>query len=228
MDRTLGKGRKRIAFTSGMAAALRAQAERTGVAPFTLLHEYLAKDYGITQAQLYRWMGGSAKTVRADYYRLLLSAWQRFPDADDRYVSGTPEVIARFRRETQRTGVGIVKLLAGRGDIPEGLSAKKIANFCQGSVRRIRKDHMDYVMRLWRALPGRSFIELRTADIAALRGHTARTGKGPYAILRGARNKPDGLTAAIITAWLNGRVTARKDHLDYVLALYRPGRTASR
>jgi len=49
-----------------------------------------------------------------------------------------------------------------------------------------------------------------------------RTGIGSIVLLRGARDKPEGLTPARIESWIRGSAkVARKDQLDYVLARWK-------
>ncbi len=50
-----------------------------------------------------------------------------------------------------------------------------------------------------------------------LRAHIERTGVGPQALLRGAGDKPQGLSSSVISKWLAGGKTARRDHLAYVM-----------
>lgn len=216
-DRRSGK---RIALTPEMSAALRAQVQRTGVTPYTLLKRHLGPSHQIKQTQLYRWMRGAAKTVCPRRYGLVLERWESLPDRDGRYVLSTPQILALLRKHRVRTGVGVAKLLSRRDDLPEGLAIRQMENFYRGWVGKIRREHLDYVLDLWRALPDREFVPLTPEILSTLRGHIARTGKGAHAILRGARGKPDGLNAALIRSWLSGRASARKDQIDYVLKVY--------
>ncbi len=53
---------------------------------------------------------------------------------------------------------------------------------------------------------------------ALLQSHKRRTGIGEVALLRGAADKPDGLTSDTIAKWMRGdSATGRKDHVEYVL-----------
>ena len=65
-------------------------------------------------------------------------------------------------------------------------------------------------------------ITLTKAHVELLRSEIARTGTGPQAALRGmSGSKPEGLTAPMIVNWADGQTkTARRDHWDWVLALY--------
>ena len=65
-------------------------------------------------------------------------------------------------------------------------------------------------------------ISLSKAHVELLRSEIARTGAGPQQILRGLfRQTPEGLSSNQIRNWAEGRTkTARRDHFDWVLALY--------
>ena len=68
--------------------------------------------------------------------------------------------------------------------------------------------------------PDTKRIELTAEIRSKLRDHAERTGKGAYALLRGADDKPEKLTGAMVQGWLNKALTARRDHLAYVLTRY--------
>ncbi|ODS22485.1 hypothetical protein AB835_13960 [Candidatus Endobugula sertula] len=70
----------------------------------------------------------------------------------------------------------------------------------------------------------REASELVTKEIIEeLNDLRLRTGIGASALLRGQRSHmPSGLGSCTITRWLNGKTkTARKDHIDFVLTLWR-------
>ena len=54
--------------------------------------------------------------------------------------------------------------------------------------------------------------------LAELREHAERTGVGAMRLLRGASDKPSGLTATVIGRWLNGKAeSAVPSHVEYAL-----------
>jgi hypothetical protein len=132
-------------------AALRAHIARTGIGPFTLVKDHFRGQAGISVSLLYTWLHGTAQTVWLDRYSLVLKTWESLPSLDDRYISRTPEIQRVLRDHRKRTGIGIVKLLSQRDDLPNGLTARTMEDFYRD---RIRRDHLDYVISLWRALPG--------------------------------------------------------------------------
>jgi hypothetical protein len=205
----------RIPLTAEMIAAVRSHAARTGVNPHELLREHLPPGSRIGRGRIYRWMGGEVKTVCPRAYTLALETWTRLPDDVD-----ADQARARMRAEAARTGVGLWKLLSARDNMPEGLSVKRVLNFYERRQDRVAPDHLHYLLKLWAALPSRRFVRLTPEIRAELRSYIDRTGKGPQAMLRGAKDKPEGLKAAVITAWLNGQREARRDQFDYVLRRY--------
>lgn len=210
----------RVALTPEMTAALRLHAERTGVGPHVLVKNHLADGQGITEASVYRWMNGSVKAVFDARYDLVLRIWESLPALRDHRAGNGPEIRAALRAHRERTGMGIVKLLKGRDDLPEGLKIATMENFYHGRTETVPAEHLDYVTKLWEALPERKRVSLTPEILSELRQHIERTGKGPVAVLRGAKDKPDGLKAAVVRTWFDGRATARQDHVDYMLKLY--------
>lgn len=65
-------------------------------------------------------------------------------------------------------------------------------------------------------------IALSKAHIELLRSEIARTGAGPQQLMRGlSREKPEGLSSALIRNWAEGRTaTAKRHHWDWVLDRY--------
>lgn len=65
-------------------------------------------------------------------------------------------------------------------------------------------------------------IYLSKAHIELLRSEIARTGAGPQQLMRGlSREKPEGLSSALIRNWAEGRTaTAKRHHWDWVLDRY--------
>jgi hypothetical protein len=68
--------------------------------------------------------------------------------------------------------------------LPEGLDARQVENYYRGFFGKIRRDHLDFMMERWRALPSREFVLLTPEIVATLRAHIARMGRGPVAILQ--------------------------------------------
>lgn len=219
---------ERALLTPEMIDALRAQAARTGVGPHVLARDHLRGAAGVTEAALYRWTQGAARRVPRGGFDLVLRTWERLPDLSTEYVVSDPQIRNLMREHRHRTSVGIVKLLRERQNVPEGLVIRQMEHFYYGRVKLVRRDYFEYVMALWQTMPDCGRVTLTPEMLATLRDHIERTGKGPVAILRGAKDKPDGLTGAIVRAWLKGQATARNDHVKYILSRYASARSKSK
>lgn len=81
-----------------------------------------------------------------------------------------------------------------------------------------------YLLDRYAKLPDIPSERAPISDIFRQKLHTERkrTGVSSAGLLIEASDPPDGLTANIINSWLTGRAkTARKDHMDWVIATYR-------
>jgi len=66
------------------------------------------------------------------------------------------------------------------------------------------------------------YVALEGAALEALHSEKERTGIGARRLLHEARERPDGLNASKINSWFTGGAkSARADHYDYVLGLWR-------
>ena len=123
--------------------------------------------------------------------------------------------------ERDRTGVGPTLLLNGARDIPHGLNANKAGRWLSGWGVSARKDHIEYLLRRWRALPAVEYVQLTSEIVRTLRTHKDRSGVGAHALLKHGSLPPQGLNAAMVENWFSGTVkSAQKRHLDYMLAAY--------
>jgi hypothetical protein len=67
-----------------------------------------------------------------------------------------------------------------------------------------------------------AYVALEGAPLKALLSEKDRTGIGARRLLHEAHDLPDGLNASKINSWFNGGAkSARADHYDYVLGLWR-------
>lgn len=222
-------------LTAQKIYALWVEAERTGVSPERLFIAYPLILNTYSARKIRRWLGGRDEVVPLKDYRLVLALWRSLPDREllrkntprllarlrtGEYVESAPEILEQLRAERQRTGVGINTLLRDRPDIPDGFSTHIARKFCSGGIRTIKHAYLEYLRRLWADLPTREYVAMTPDILADLRSRMERTGKGAYAILRGAKDRPDSLTSSTVLSWLKGVQTARKDHLDYVFRCY--------
>lgn len=212
-----------VTLTPEVLKDLRRHIRRSGKGPHAILRAARNKPDGLTSRVIESWLGPTAK-ARKDHLEYVFSLYESPAKFGVAMAASTPEIQARMRSERARTGVGVKRLLNGRNDVPDGLNVHRAANFYKGQIREMPREHLEYILSLWGSLPTRAMVKLTPAIVARLRDHMERTGKGRHAILRGARDKPDGLNSGVIRGWLDGIGAARKDHLDYVFARYeKPG-----
>ena len=144
-----------------------------------------------------------------------------------------------FHAERRRTGVRLADLLAGpHDDAPEGLDLAEIERFYRGETSGIRGDHLDYVTRLWRALPDRhrgvvtgaareaskkkEKTDLTPEIRTELLGHWMRVGLSVEAFFERLKNPPSRLSRRMIERWIGYDFPrrVRKDHLELVRAAW--------
>lgn len=151
------------------------------------------------------------------------------------WISFTAELSAELRSEFARTGADPERLLRGRDDRPTGLSPRTVRGWLYRHTEFTRAEHWDYVRTLLASLDDNSMRQepkprakrtprnplIADEDLEALRHHRQRTGIGGEVLLRGATDKPSGLSGPMISSWLGGSVqNAVPEHVRYVLARY--------
>lgn len=210
----------RMELTQEKLDILRRHMRRTRVSPRMLLKNRADAPAGLSRDQIRSWMNGKTKCVLCGHYEFVVKAWEALPDRAAEYIGITPEILKTLHRHRRRTGLSFQRLLQGKDDLPDQLTAEKIHNWLSGRNRNARKDHLEYVIRQWEQLPERIERVQITQDILCkLRSEKERTGTGPAGLLfNTARERPQGLSSSMINTWFSRSViTARKDHLDYVL-----------
>ena len=110
-----------------------------------------------------RWLAGQTKFARKDYLDYVLEKWRSLPDRDPsgtkprrphtEYVAVDWRVRAMLKKHRDRTGRGTHSLLSRANDVPQGLTPRVIEGWLAGYCKTARKDHLDYVRKLWRRLP---------------------------------------------------------------------------
>lgn len=218
-DPRTAKNEKRIRLTLSMRHALHKEQIRTGLTVETFSREQ-QEDLGLIRgAKIKSWLDGQVDTVNPSEYQHVLAVWQRVPD-QGAFVKRTRDVMRKLRAERDRTQVGIRKLLDGQTDLPEGLTSRVAWDFFVGTQSSIRQHHLDYLLRCWSVLPNWHASEVDPELVDAAKDLIRRSNKAPGTILRGAKDKPKGLSATTIHKLLRAGTVARQDHLDYIIKLY--------
>jgi hypothetical protein len=201
--------------------ALLAEKDRTGVGPAALLGGAEDAPPDLSVRMIHAWLGGHVKTARRDHIEYALSRWRS--QRDSVWVPVTPQIHRALLDHKVRTGTGTMKLLSQAANVPEGLSAGTINNWIDGAAKSAIKEHLDFVLAAYAALPDGLPKTAITASLRRkLRALQASTGLGPSALLRGRKDILAGLSSGQIRGWTTGKIgTARADHLDCVLKLWR-------
>jgi|GEM_PF-3685424 len=208
----------RVRLTPELRSKLREHMDRTGKGARAILRDAHGRPNGLTTSTIQSWLK-AAQTAREDHLRYTFSLYEGTESASDQ-VDWSPELVAELQAEQARTGVGVIRLLRDRTDVPDRLKPQRIYNLLAGRIVGISAEELHYVRRLWRELPSVEFVDLTPKIIMRLGELAKDTGKGSQAILRGASDKPEGLKSDVIRRWLAGAKKARKDHLGYVLERY--------
>lgn len=215
---------KRIPITKAIRARLRAERDRTGIAPSALLRSTekdRPEDLSISAPGL--WIRGDASSLKPEHLDFVLSAYEACPT-----TRLEPEIEASFREKLQseiiRTGIRPQRLLgASCADKPQGLSADAVIRWMKGIGPQLAESYLSYLLDRYAKLPDIASERAPISDIfrQKLYAERKRTGLSSAKLLKGASDTPEGLTANVINSWLTrGAKTARKDHMDWVIVAY--------
>tara|TARA_R110002096_G_scaffold426829_1_gene637056 strand:- start:690 stop:1388 length:699 start_codon:yes stop_codon:yes gene_type:complete len=150
-----------------------------------------------------------------------------------RRVELTPEIIEDLKFHRNRTGIGAAQLLQVKdAEKPAHLTLPALNSWFTGRVKTAARGHLEYIQEKWKNLPDNPEgirVEITPEILEKLRFYRNITNVGEGAILRGKRvEKPKGLNAAIVRLWLVGEIkTAKQEHLDYALELWKARYTAN-
>lgn len=174
----------------------------------------------------------------------LLKRGGRFKKNSENWILVTKEMSLTLRSEFARTGFDHDNILINAADVPARLNARIIKGWLYNDTKETKAEFWEYVIERLKAMPNRTIPAafrsklgetkprrislsqpnhrpISDTDRAALRFHRERTKIGGAVLLRGAENKPKGLSEAMISQWITGKTrTAQPEHIAYVLALY--------
>ncbi|WP_323809534.1 hypothetical protein [Sphingobium baderi] len=214
----------RIPITEVIRARLRTERDRTGIAPSALLRiteKDRPKDLSISAPGL--WIRGDLSSLKPEHLEFVLSAYEACPT-----TRLAPEIEASFREKLQseiiRTGIRPQRLLgASCADKPQDLRADAVIRWMKGIGPQLAESYLAYLLDRYAKLPDIPSERAPISSIFRQKLHTERkrTGISSAGLLKEASDPPDSLTANVINSWLTGRAkTARKDHMDWVIAVY--------
>jgi len=217
----------RIPLTPEVIADLLALQEKSGLGPSALFKWATSQGIpipdGASAQGLRACMRSRAKTIGPELLTFAIETWKAACAHGERPIPIEGWMLTNLRK-SQDMGLLPEKLFDGAADVPGGLNAGVIGEWLDGSASEAKKNHLDWVLARCKAL---SSVETPRVAIteglrATLIAHRERSGVAQSALLKGARDLPDGLSAPLITAWIGGFVdSARKDYLDYVIARWK-------
>lgn len=214
----------RIPLTHEIVAELLALQEKSGLGPSSLFKwaatQKIPIPRGVSAQALRACIKSDAKTINSQLYAFALEAWPAACAYRERPVPIEGWMLKSLRKSRD---LGILpKMLFGEAvDVPGGLGAGVIDEWLSGTATEAKKNHLDWVLSRCKALSKAQTprVAITEGIQATLVAHRERSGVEQTALLKGARDIPDGLSAQLITAWIGGYIgTARKDFLDYVIA----------
>jgi len=198
---------------------------------------------GLTAAIIGNWANKyqngqwSIHTTRADYYDVVMKAYEHQPDANPMVDLKKDQRRERLIVEQNRTGLGatVIFNLISPEERPEGLTAAIIGSWAikkqngRWNSSTTRADYYDVVMKAYGQQPDANPIVDLKKDQRRERLIEEQNRTGLKAIFNRIRpqEQPEGLTAAIIGNWTrkdqNGQwnsSTARADYYDVVMKAY--------
>jgi hypothetical protein len=227
----------RIALTDEIIEELKRLKRETGIGPQSLLRGQQNVPPGLSSTLIYSWLRGQAKTAKKTHLDFIRSRWKK---AHPR-VKLTQEQIIEIQQHVKRTGVSWHSLIPNIDPLPDGLDAKKISFFMTGKTRTVRKDYIEAVIQALRSLPDTKLGEntphryfgtikhkkrftFSQIHADALLHERNRTGVSQGEMLkyfyRG--QVPEGLTATMISAWINNRPkTVPSELYDWTLKAWK-------
>jgi len=129
----------------------------------------------------------------------------------------TPEIIAQLNALKEQTGVGVCKLLAGRKDMPRGLSSTTISFWLSGKVKTARQTHLDYVLKEWPKVD--KIIPLTPKMRKSIKDGLIKSGISARGLLRILASEGLELDSNIYYFWVTGRVkTIHADIYNAIMA----------
>lgn len=214
-----------VPITQETLAYIRTQSKRTKVEPVELLKCVKDAPEGLTPDTIDYWLSGECKTARLDQLRYVMAKWKQLPTYEHEFITITDHIQTTLLEYKRLLGAGPQALMWGfRHEKPEGLRPGEIKKWLAGTKQIARKDHLDYVLYKWSTLTAlkQERVQLTDNIIGELLRQRKRSRVSPQILLRSAKNIPHGLTTEIIRQWLYRKTTtAQKNHLEYVLHLWR-------
>lgn len=167
----------RVEITHTMRATLHAHKQRTGVGPRGLFRYMESVPEGLYYQTITAWLIGKIKSAQKSHFACVLHTWERMesnsairkslslsngreqtheilaglPSKD--HVAITREIRNILHMHINRSGVWPHTLLKDADSVPEGLDSLTVHGWLSQQSKTARKDHLQYVLQKWQALP---------------------------------------------------------------------------
>lgn len=212
---------ERIPITSADRKLLRAEQERTGCSIMSLIRnsQHPIPD-NISYDIFKEIFSGRCKTVRKDHLLFFKESFADLPDSQR--IPITPEIQVLLKAERERTGCTFKSLIENsRHPIPDNISYALLSNIILGNSKTVRKDHLFFFKQSFADLPDNQRVPITLEIQTLLKAERERTAVG-ITKLMASTNAPTDISKKMVNAWITGSTkSAQKDHLDYVLELWR-------
>ena len=139
----------RIVLNDRIRDRLHSLQNASGKGPTALLQWVVSQGMnppeGLKASTIAQWLNGTAKTAAPEELRLVIEAWAKASERGLGWIALTEELQARLR-PYRDAGLLPSRLFKDAPDKPEDLTPAMISRWLAGTVRRIRKDHLDWVL----------------------------------------------------------------------------------
>lgn len=104
---------------------------------------------GLNADTVRRWLHGNSSRAKWVYLRYVMEECEKLKSSPQRPVMIDDTLYNQLKMHRARTGIGGVRLLQDRTDIPDGLNGGIVATWLSKAAIKTRADHFDYVLKLW-------------------------------------------------------------------------------
>ncbi|ODS22484.1 hypothetical protein AB835_13955 [Candidatus Endobugula sertula] len=108
---------------------------------------------GLSPHIINHWFTKPSGAIRQDYVDWVIEQCQALEQDDTRVIMLTDDMIQALDIERTRSGSGASKLFNKIDNIPDGITMPTISRWINGHAKTIRKDHYDFILAAWKALP---------------------------------------------------------------------------
>jgi hypothetical protein len=212
---------ERLPITSADRKLLRAEQERTGCSIKSLIRNSRHPIPDNINYDIFKQIiSERCKTARKDHLLFFKRSFADLPDTER--IPITPADRKLLRAERERTSCDFKSLIKNsRHPVPDNISYVLLSNIILGYAKTVRKDHLLFIRQSFADLPNNQRVPITPEIQTLLKAERERTAVGITKLLA-STNPPTDISKKMANAWITGSTkSAQKDHLDYVLELWR-------